>query len=389
MEIKKRIMATVSLHHCCNDASVIILPSIFPILFTQSNLIEKYSDIGTMTFIGLFVAVALQHLIGHNAKTRHSRYYLALDALIVGISLFFLTFAKNFTMLIILFLGVRIGTSIYHPVGISWISHTFRGKPLDKAIGFQSAFGNVGALLTFTTTGFIAQHFGWKVPLYIWATINLAAAAAGLVLSRNTTDHALIEESKKNVSWNETLKYVYKFIPLMLLSGACWGISVNYGSSLLNHGLGISMTRTGMILGLMMGAGTISTFFYGKMSEKFQRTKMLCFAYTVMSISSLTIGLSRNAVFTTIMFAIYGGFLFITYPMNLSFVGNSISGRNRMAAFSLVSNIMIVGNCLFSFLAGFLSDSFGIHTPFLFLSVFSFVLLIYIIIMKTSGKIVS
>jgi hypothetical protein len=50
---------------------------------------------------------------------------------------------------------------------------------------------------------------------------------------------------------------------------------------------------------------------------------------------------------------------------------------------------MAIGNSIFTFLAGFLSDSLGINTPFLFLSAFSFALLIYMIVMNNHGKIVS
>lgn len=378
-------MATAALHHLFNDGSVVVLPTIFPILLKETELLNDYSGIGNMMMVGLFVAVGFQLLLGHSARRRHSRYYLAADAFLVGISLLLMTLAQNYLMLVLFFLGVRMGTSIYHPVGISWISHTFRGRNLDRAMGVQSASGNVGVLIAFTTTGVLVHYFGWRAPLYGWGVFNLLAVAGGLILSRGAIDRNVTEAPREKVSWRETFGTVGKFIPMILLSGTCWGISVNYSSSLLNRGLGISMDRTGVILGFWMAAGTAAAFFYGYVSGKLDRIRTIILAYSVMVISTLVLGLSDNAALTTVFFIVYGTALFTTYPANLSFVGSTVKGRNRTAAFSLVSNIMIIGNSIFSFIAGRMSDRFGIHSPFLSISAFSFVLIAYVAIMKRAG----
>ena len=57
---KRRILASVSLHHACNDASTVVLPSIFPLLYTQKLLIRNYSAIGNTILVGLVTAVGYQ-----------------------------------------------------------------------------------------------------------------------------------------------------------------------------------------------------------------------------------------------------------------------------------------------------------------------------------------
>ncbi|MFA4948046.1 MAG: MFS transporter, partial [Candidatus Krumholzibacteriia bacterium] len=147
MNIKeKKILGSVSVFHLFNDASVVALPTIYPILYTQGFLIKRYADIGTMMLIGLVVSVFFHFFVGHWAKGRHYRLLLVLDDLVVGLFLLLTPLAKNYLTLVFLYVGVRIGSSIYHPVGISWITHVFRGKNFDRAMGFQSAFGDVGVL---------------------------------------------------------------------------------------------------------------------------------------------------------------------------------------------------------------------------------------------------
>ena len=74
MNVKeKKILGSVSIFHLFNDASVVALPTIYPILYTQGLLIRKYADIGTMMLIGLVVSIVFHFFVGHWAKGRHAR----------------------------------------------------------------------------------------------------------------------------------------------------------------------------------------------------------------------------------------------------------------------------------------------------------------------------
>ena len=378
--VKGRILAAVSLHHACNDASVVALPAIFPVLYTEGILIRRYTDIGTIMLVGLIVAVFTQFLIGHNVKGRHYRCCLALDALIVGIFLLLMTLSRNYFMLAIFFVGVRIGTSIYHPVGISWISKTFKGNNLDRSMGFQSAFGDIGVLAAFTSTGFLAQHIGWKAPLILWGVVNFLVLVAGLLISRGTADQIIDREEKEPVSWIETIRGLRPFIPLLVLGGLAWGVTLGYAPSLINHKLGISMSKTGIILGCWMGAGAISSMLYGRISEFLGRPRTVFIAYTIIIITAFIIGSSDRAFLTITAFIIFGMSIFITYPAILSFVGSSIDAKNRTATFSVVSNFQIIGNSVSAFISGLLSDAYGINTPFFLLGGATFVVALYFVL---------
>ncbi len=386
--IKRRILSTVVLHHFCNDASVVALPAIFPVLYTQKTLIKRYSDIGTVILIGLVVAIFFQLIIGHNVKRRHYRRLLVLDAAIVGISLLLMTLSRNFLMLVLFFIGVRIGTSVYHPVGISWISHTFRGGRLDRAMGFQSAFGDLGVLAAFASTGLLAQFYGWRAPLLLWGIINIAAVAASLIISRGTEAlEASQEREEERVSWHETFGKLRTFIPVIILGGMAWGVTLGYAPSLFNHRLGISMSQTGTILSCWMAAGAAVSFLYGKIAQVLGRHSTIMIAYVVIVLTAITIGLSSNSSLTIGAFIVYGVALFITYPAILSFVGSTVDEKNRTAAFSLVSTIQIVGNSSCAFISGFLSDAYGINTPFLLLGAATLLSVIYLAIIMRTRKI--
>ena len=384
---QRRILGAVSLHHATNDASVVALPTIFPLLYSQGVLIKRYSDIGTLMLVGLFIAVLSQIFIGHHVKGRHYRYFLALDALIVGVSLILMPLSHNYAMLLLFFIGVRLGTSIYHPVGISWISKTFSNSGIDRAMGFQSAFGDIGVLAAFASTGFLTDRFGWQAPLVMWGCVNIIVMATGLSISRGTSDRVAPDDEHEQVSWRETICGIRYFIPMLLLGGLAWGVTLGYAPSLLNHKLGISMRYTGIILGAWMAAGALASLSYGRISAMIGRPRTIMIAYAMTIVIALTIGLSNDTALTVTAFILYGMSLFIIYPAILSYVGSSVSAKNRTATFSAVSNFQILGNSIFAFVAGFLSDAFGIHTPFLLLGGATCLVVVYLAFILARGKI--
>jgi MFS family permease len=386
-QVKRRILSAVSLHHAINDASIVALPTIFPVLYNEGDVIKRYSDIGTIILIGMIAAFLAQLWIGHNVKSRQYRTFLALDALIVGVFLILLTFSRSFLMLVLFFIGVRLGASIYHPVGVAWISHAFRNGRLDHAMGTQSAFGDVGVLVAFISTGFMAERFGWRNPLLLWGTLNLAAVAAGLAISRGTIEPSTAAKRREPVSWRETICRLRPFMPMIMLGGLAWGVTLNYAPSLLNHKLGIAMSKTGIILGCWIGAGACANLFYGRISQRIGRTQTIVTAYTIIFASALVIGLSESIPLTIAVFIVYGLLMFITFPAILSFVGSYVDERNRTAAFSIVSNLQLAGNSIFAFISGFLSDAFGIHTPFLLLASAAFLVVVYVLVLIKFRKI--
>ncbi|MBN2185819.1 MAG: MFS transporter [Candidatus Krumholzibacteriota bacterium] len=390
-KVKKRLLATVSLHHAFNDGSSVTLPAIFPILYKKQLLILNYSAIGNIILSGMIVAIAAQALVGHYVRPRHSRYFLALDALIVGVSLLLMTLAANFGMLVLFFIGMRIGTSIYHPVGISWVSHSFRGKALDRAMGTQSAFGNIGVLLAFTSTGFLAHTFGWKMPLYIWGTANLLAVPVGLLLSRGTVSSVDIAEQKeveKNpASWFLAFRQLGIFIPLTLLGGLAWGIMIYYSPSLLNHKLSLSMSHTGMILGYWMSAGTIAALLYGKITSLIGRCKTVLTSITAIALGAFILAYGTNLAAVITAFVLLGLALFTIYPATISFISSTVGERNRTVGFAINANIAIIGNSVFAKISGNISDSFGIQSPFILLGAASISMILYMSYIIKSGRV--
>ncbi len=368
---QKKLLGAVSVFHVFNDASVVTLPTIFPLLYTQGYLIKRYADIGALMLVGLAVSILFHFFVGHWAKGRHYRPLLFLGVLTVGLFLWLTPYARSFGMLLLFYVGVRIGSSIYHPVGVSWVTHSFGGRLFDRAMGIQSAFGDVGVLAAFLGTGYLAQHYGWSVPLHVWGALCAAGAFAGLVLSRGTNGADDAGDESEAVSWRETILDQRRLVVPAVVGGVAWGINMAYAPSLLNHRLGAPISLTGIILGGWIAAGVAASLTYSRIAARIGRHGVIALGFSATAVSTLLIGLSTNLALTAALIAIFGYALLLTFPALLTLVGASAKSKNRTAAFSLIANLQIVGNAVFVFVSGFMSDAWGIHTPFLMLGALS------------------
>jgi predicted MFS family arabinose efflux permease len=91
------------------------------------------------------------------------------------------------------------------------------------------------------------------------------------------------------------------------------------------------------------------------------------------------IALNTSIPIAAVFLAIFGWSLFLTFPAILTLVGSVAKPKNRTAAFSLNAIVQIFGNALFTFIAGFMSDAWGINAAFLLLAGTALVIAVYVI----------
>jgi len=378
-----RHIFTISLFHFVNDAAVVSLPTIYPLLYDQRYIISRYSYIGTLFLAGLCVTILIQFLIGTYAREGYFRKILPSAIMGLGISLLLLTRTERFLTFLLMFLLFRTATSFYHPVGIAWINSLARGRRLDRAMGIQSAMGDLGVFMSFITGGFLAERMGWRAPLLTWALIAVMVSVSGFVLSSRTRAPASREAgttASKGFSWRESFGSIKPLVPAFILGGISWAIVIGYAPSLFHHRMAVSLSHTGYFLAAWIGAGTISSLLYGKIVPHMGHRVLLLLSYTVVLVSAITLSLTQNTTLAVATMVLFGFFIFLTYPCLLSCVGKNIQDSSGPSAFSIVANLQIMGGAVFSFLAGFLSDSFGITSPFWILAAVALVVIVYLFV---------
>lgn len=387
--MKKRILFSASLFHAFNDSSTVIVPMIFPVLFNQQFILEKYSHIGILSKLGLLITFIFQIVIANCAHKFEYKYLILLSAVGISVSVLLITLSVNFVSLLFLYLLMRSFTSFYHPIGIATVSKAHPDQGLDFAMGIQSGSGNLGVFIAFISAGYLAQNFGWKMPLYACAGASLFLGFLSFFSVRKIALRRKNPSRPDFSSWKDALKDIKIYILGFIFGGACWGTTVYYAPSLFNHKFEVPIGKTGVFLALWIGIGTVMTYFFGYLSKRASRER-LSFASLIGSTVFLfilgTASVLGIAVFALILF---GACLFLIYPAFQSFVGKKVSEKNQVLAFSIVANIQMIAGSVVVLIAGFLSDKFGISSPFLFLVGLGVVVLAIYLFRKDSPLFVS
>ncbi len=382
--MKKRILVSASLFHAFNDATTVIVPMIFPVLVNQQFIIHKYSHIGILSYAGLLTTFIAQIVIANLAHRFEYKHLLLVSTLGISASVVLITFSVNFASMLVLYLLMRIFTSFYHPIGIATVSKTHPDRGLDFAMGIQSGSGNLGVFTAFISAGYLAQSFGWRTPLYVCAVASILFGTASFLAVRNIS---LKRESPLRPglsSWIDALKDIKIYIPGFVFGGACWGTTVYYAPSLFNHKFEVPIGNTGVFLALWIGIGTVATYFFGYLSKRAGREKLSLLSIAGSTVFLFILGMSSTRGAALISLIFFGAILFLIYPAFQSFVAKKVRTKNQVLAFSIVANILMLTGSVIVLIAGFLSDRFGINSPFLFLAGLGLLVLVIYLFKKDS-----
>lgn len=377
--MKRKILLSASLFHALTDAASVITPMIFPILYNQRFLITRYSEIGLLSNIGLLLTFVVQFLVVRLSFRYEYRLMMLGSGLGICLSMALIPFARSFAVLLLFFSLLRIFSSFYHPIVIAWVSksQSGTGQALDDAMGIQSGSGNVGVMLAFLTVGFISQRWGWKLPLYAWSLFGLVLAGFGIWALRGVSSRSEARPSLSAASWFRSLAAIRRYVPGFFFGGMGWSVAVYFAPSLLNHKFQIPMGQTGIFLALWIGLGTITGYGYGVWSRRFGRKNVFLFSLGGAVASLLMIGFAPHKALAVAGLIAFGGFLLMTYPSLHTFVGSTVPASGQTQAFSWVSNVQLVSGSAVTLASGFLSDTLGIHVPFIVTGILTFLVFLF------------
>lgn len=367
MTTPRRLLISASLFHGLNDAATVAIPMVFPILYGQQTIIQRYSQIGLLSNFGLLTTFLFQILIVHAARRWDYRLVHAWSFLGISLSLVLIPLSSSYLLLFSLWLLFRVFVSFYHTLGMAWVARTHPRQGIDFAMGIQSGSGNLGVVLAFISVGVLAQSFDWQTSLRTWAAVCFVLGAVSFLLVRYMPFERDVDHRLDLASWLQTIRRIRHVIIGFLFGGASWGVTVYFAPSLLHHKFDISMGRTGFFLALWIGIGTVMTYLFGPLSRKFGRIRVYRASFSGAAVSLLVIGVAGRTGVAVFGLCLFGIFLFLIYPALQSFVGNAVPARNQSQAFGFAANLSMVSGALISLLAGFLSDHFGISSPFLVL----------------------
>jgi len=380
------ILSAVSLIHAINDASVAVVSILFPIFKVLFEL--SYTQVGIITGGGLFITLIAQLLLGRIADGKNVNSFLLTGLLLTSLSLILLTVSNGFLSLLLFIFFMRFATSFFHPIGIGWISRTYKKGKLDWAMGIQSGLSDFGVFLALLTTLTITQLTYWTVPLYAWATICIIGLGASLMLTHKLNKELVIvpKEPKNHTPWEmvadafRRMNAIRLLIPAFIISGASWGVIITYFPLLLTERTSLSLAIIGFLVALWAGIGSITSLSYGRIRVHIRRKKLLLISYLSIGILTLSLAVFTHIVLLIIVMILLGIAVFMTYPAVMSFVSEVTHESVEGWTFGLTFMFQTGGGTVLLFLSGVLSDLVGIWMPFVLLGTLSLLFTVVLLV---------
>lgn len=358
MQPGRRLLWIISFHHACNDGTLMALVALLPILLKQFNL--TLYQVGLLAS-GLIITVVVQYAVGRFADRVFSRYLLELGAGLMGISFLLMLMVGNFEGLFLAVVAMRLGGAFYHPVGTSWITREYAGPYLETALGIQSGVGNFGVILALATTGFLGDIWTWRAPCVLWAALNLSAVLLGTLLVNEEMIKSRVERREAATRPRVTLnKMLFLTIPIVS-GGALYQITSTFGPINLTKMHGWSAGSADLIFALWIGIGTATSYYFGTISAKIGKHRLLRMGYLVSLIAVITLWLTADWRLIAPTLVVYGAFLFVTYPALFSLITEVTGVEERGTAFGILFGFQLGGGAASVYICGFIGDR--LNTP--------------------------
>lgn len=370
---RTRILASSAIFHGLNDGATVAVPMVFPMLLTQTYILENYTQIGLLSYLGLLTTVLFQIIIVQISHLARYQHFLLASFLGISLTLFLFTQAKSFISFLLIYLVFRLFDSFYHTLGLSLVSKTHKTEGIDLAMGIQSGSGNFGVFIAFLVSGAMAEHFSWKVSLYFWSSLCFLLGVISYLLVRPLDLREERSQALTWESWKKTFENVSPFLASLMFAGGGWGLVVYYAPSLFHHRFALNMEKTGLILACWIGLSTLVTYFYGSLCSVLGRERLLPLGLLGSSLTLILIGLASSSWLAQLNLYLFGLFLFLIFPSIQASIGLKVALENQAQAFSLASNLQIISGAFLSLLFGFVSDLFSIQAPFLAMALFALI----------------
>jgi len=330
------------------------LIALVPILIKEMTL--SWYEVGFLGF-GLIITVAVQYGVGRLADRIFSRNLLEIGALLMGASFVLLLFVNDFTGLFLAVISMRIGAAFYHPVGISWITREYSGRYVETALGVQSGVGNFGVIIALGTSGFLGEMFTWKAPCLLWAGLNFAAVLLGLTLIKEDGVKPRIANQTERMPSRTTLSKMWFLVIPIIAGGALYQVTSLFGPARLTEAVDWSAGSADLIFAMWIGIGTVTSYYFGAMSHRFGKTRLLLAGYLVSAIAVVILAFALDWYIIGPVLLVYGAFLFVTYPSLFSIINDVTDESERGTAFGLLFGFQLGGGAFVVYICGIVADA--------------------------------
>jgi len=373
---ERDVLAGVSVIHFVNDFNVVLFPALLPFLIEEFGL--SLFEIGIFAATQTVATMLLQLITGHISDKVGPRLVIFSGALLTAFAVLVLSSASSKIQLFftVVLLGIALG--FFHPSGYSFVSLVYDrdlAYKRDKAMGIQGSTGDIGSLVSFASTGFIAEFYDWRYPCFLSVILISVCVPLFLFLTRFSSGRDSLSPSDPDVmepkvgifyELKKLMPLLLPYFALFFLLGISWRIWMVF-TPLYLVDLGFSKSVSDLVVAFFIGGGIIGAFSSGFLTTKFSRRKVLSTMFLITAPLAFLMffsPLDLLAVFIVISF-FAGICLFTVYPIIYSVSADIVKENRRGFSYAVIMVFGWSGGVFGLIVSGFIAEIFGIATVYL------------------------
>ncbi len=322
-----------------------------------------------MVAVGYLVSVMCQPIVGRYSEGRDPGKLLASGIIVVSLSIVSFVFATGFVSLLASVVLLRVGSSFFHPVGISAVSRTYNGPKLQKAMGFQSSFGNFGVLLVFLSAAPLYLSLGWKSTFLVFAAWTIADVVITLLALRTSPSAgpSRADHSSSNLGRSGRLTVPVFFVAVAFISGGSYAVILNFANIFLGTRAHLGVSESNLVVSAFIAAAFFGALSTGVWTRFLKSGINLSLSFLAASGTLAVFTIFSSNVLVGIVALLANGFaISATYPLTYTELSDHVGtgGQEVGRSFGVLSSAQTVGASVMGFASGYVSQLLGLDFSF-------------------------
>ena len=318
------------------------------------------------------------------------RYMLGIGALGSAAACFAASAAPNAATLVIALTFLGLFASIYHPTGISLITHSVSQR--GKALGLNGVCGNIGFAVAPLIAGFSNYFWGWRSCFIVIGLIALVVGLSAFLMNaippKPQERHAPGTAEEKQLA-----AYFVMVCVIILVAGLLYrAVTVSIPAYMENFGPSVAAGITqavkdpirnltaNMFVFVIYSGGILGQFLGGMLADRYDLRKAYLLYYIGIIPMALMMAVARNYS----LVAAAAGLIFFTLgmqPIENSLIARLTPVRWRSTAFGFKFILGLGVGSLAVSLVGYTQGRFGFPSVFIMSSCISAVVAALIMVL--------
>jgi MFS family permease len=364
----------VVISHALNHMYDTLLPILYPLIMSELKL--SYSSVGMLVTGYRLSSGALQVIVGFMGRFVKRKILLGFGMIWQAVANSFIAAAPGFESIFIGRTLAGIGASPQHPTGSAYIAENFSKKQLGRAMGLNNTVSQIGRFIAPFIGSLVLLRLGWRTTLLVFSIPGFVIGIMFLFIAEPKRPWDRTGQSTLMVLVGGMREVLHNRTVLMIMivemAMAFRAGASDFIPSYLVRDLSMTTLDAGVLFVIFLGSGLPAPYFWGYLSDRFDRRRVLMLAMGAASVLWFIIPYGRNNYQLAMILLPLGFVCQGVGGIVQALVAEATTTENRDLVFGIYFTIAYSVGSLSPMIIGYLADSYGFQISFSYVAIASF-----------------